>query len=119
VRLGKEASVIHEIKVEDILVPNPRKRRQKEFAEIVESISSIGLKRPITVCIKEASPRGASYSLVCGEGRLKAFILLGQIRIPAVVIDVPEDERFIRGLVENIARRAIKPHELLREVVST
>jgi ParB family transcriptional regulator, chromosome partitioning protein len=113
---GKNAPVIREIKVSDIFVPNPRKRRQKEFAEIVESISSIGLKRPITVCAQDVSEQGISYSLVCGEGRLKAFILLGQTSIPAVVIDVPEEERFIRGLVENIARRAIQPHELLRDI---
>ena len=115
--LGEEASAILEVKVADVFVSNPRKRQQREFAELVESISSIGLKRPITVCVEGKSGQGNRYNLVCGEGRLEAFKLLGQSTIPAVVIDVPEDERFLRGLVENIARRAIQPHELLRDIL--
>src|SRR4029079_14571114 len=56
------------------------------------------------------------YDLVYGEGRIKAFIALGATEIPALVVDVPKEERLLRSLVENMARRNRNPLALLREV---
>jgi ParB family chromosome partitioning protein len=51
--------------------------------------------------------------LVCGEGRLRAFKALGEAQIPALVIQVGDDDAFIMSLAENIARRKYRPLELL------
>ena len=45
------------------------------------------------------------YLLVCGEGRLNAFRILGETHIPALVVDVTDEDAFIMSLAENIARR--------------
>lgn len=44
-----EESTIRLIPLEDIRVLNPRARNKQVFAKLVENISALGLKRPITV----------------------------------------------------------------------
>lgn len=82
---------------------------------MVENIVKIGLKRPITVARRdEAEP--AEYDLVCGQGRLEAFIQLEQKAIPAIVIDADEVDCLVMSLVENCARRQHRPIDLMREI---
>ena len=101
------------IPVEKVEVLNPRERNGRVFEEIVGYIKTIGLKKPITVTPR-AGPGGEErYLLVCGEGRLKAFKSLGEATIPALVIEVSDEEAFIMSLAENIARRQSRPLELL------
>ncbi|WP_327754386.1 plasmid partitioning protein RepB C-terminal domain-containing protein (plasmid) [Sphingobium sp. SJ10-10] len=100
------------IPIDAIQVLNPRKRNKRIFEELVDSISKLGLKKPITVT--PASKGG--FSLVCGQGRLEAFIELKQERIPAIVIEVSREDSYILSLVENMARRNHSPLELIREV---
>ncbi len=49
------------------------------------------------------------YVLVCGKGRLNAFRILGETHIPALVVDVTDEDAFIMSLAENIARRGCRP----------
>lgn len=105
---------IEMIPVSAIRVLNPRARNKSKFLEIVGNISKVGLKKPITVSRRGAGDEG--YDLVCGQGRLEAYTALGQTEVPAVVIDVPREDRFIMSLVENIARRTPKSLEFAREV---
>lgn len=105
---------IEMIPVAAIRVLNPRARNKSKFLEIVGNISKVGLKKPITVSRRGAGDEG--YDLVCGQGRLEAYTALGQTEVPAVVIDVPREDRFIMSLVENIARRTPKSLEFAREV---
>jgi len=100
-----------------IQVLNPRTRNKRQHREIVNNIEAIGLKRPITVS-RRAGEGGPRYDLVCGEGRLEAFQMLGQTEIPAVVIDAPEAECLVMSLVENIARRQHRPIDLMQEIGS-
>jgi len=65
-----------------------RDRNMKVFEEIVDNIRSIGLKKPITVTERPGPDGQVSYHLVCGEGRLNAFRILGETHIPALVVDV-------------------------------
>jgi ParB family chromosome partitioning protein len=58
------------------------------------------------------------YDLICGEGRLEAFRMLGEAEVPAVVIDVSEPECLVMSLVENIARRQHRPIDLMNEIGS-
>lgn len=101
------------VPVEKIEVLNPRERNQKVFEEIVENIRQIGLKKPITVTPRLDGNGETKYLLVCGEGRLKAFKVLGELEIPAMVVDVDDDDAFIISLAENIARRQCTTKELL------
>src|SRR3546814_3373319 len=97
--------LIEMIPISRITVLNPRARNKRQHREIASNIEAIGLKRPIKVSRRDDAD-GPRYDLVCGEGRLEAFQMLGQTEIPAVVIDAPESECLVMSLVENIARRS-------------
>lgn len=101
------------VPLDRIEVLNPRERNGKVFAEIVANIKAIGLKKPVVVTPRHDGGGGIRYLLVCGEGRLKAFKALGETTIPALVIEVSEEDAFIMSLAENIARRQSRPLELL------
>ena len=103
------------IPISRITVLNPRARNKRQHREIVNNIEMIGLKRPITVSRRDG-PNGPRYDLVCGEGRLEAFQMLGQTEIPAMVIEASESECLVMSLVENIARRVQRPIDVMREV---
>jgi ParB family chromosome partitioning protein len=106
------------IPIDQISVLNPRSRNQPTFQSIVENISNIGLKRPITVSRKPQPLDGKVYDLVCGQGRLEAYQSLGQTDIPALVVEATKQDCYLMSLVENIARRNPSPVELMREVGS-
>lgn len=106
---------IEMIPISRITVLNPRARNKRQHRDIVNNIEAIGLKRPITVS-RHDGPGGPRYDLVCGEGRLEAFQMLGQSEIPAVVIEASENKCLVMSLVENIARRLPRPIDLMREV---
>ena len=106
------------IPIDRIAIPNPRDRDQKIFQEIVDSISKVGLKQPITVTRtnSESESPEHDYVLVCGQGRVEAFAALGQEQIPALLVEATEEDRMLMGLVENVARRHRRPMELLAEI---
>jgi ParB family chromosome partitioning protein len=91
------------VPIDRIKVLNSRDRNMKVFEEIVENIRSIGLKKPITVTEREGADGAPAYLLVCGEGRLNAFRLLGESHIPALVVNVTDEDAFIMSLAESIA----------------
>jgi ParB family chromosome partitioning protein len=99
-----------------IEVLNSRDRNMKVFEEIVESIQLIGLKKPITVAERPGEDGQPKFVLVCGEGRLNAFRILGETHIPALVVDVSDEDAFIMSLAENIARRGYRPLEILADI---
>jgi ParB family chromosome partitioning protein len=113
----QHAQKIEMIPISAITPINPRTRNKKQHSEIVENIDAIGLKRPITVSRRQ-TPDGVKYDLVCGEGRLEAFKLLGATEIPAVVIEANENDCLVMSLVENIARRKHRPIDLMQEIGS-
>lgn len=104
------------IPIAAIEVLNPRERNQRIFDDIVGNIKQIGLKKPITVTSRPNADGEMRYLLVCGEGRMKAFKSLGETEIPAMIIDVDDDDAFIMSLAENIARRQCRTLELLAGV---
>jgi len=101
------------IPIELIDVLNPRDRNKRVFDEIVANIQMIGLKKPITVTPRIGADGITRYLLICGEGRMKAFRSLGETGIPALVVDVDDENALIMSLTENIARRHYRPLELL------
>lgn len=103
------------IPVEEINILNPRVRSQIIAEEIRQNIQSVGLKRPITVTPRKKK-NGKMYDLVCGQGRLEAYIASGEEEIPAIIREVSEEDAHIMSLVENIARRNSNALELLQSI---
>jgi ParB family chromosome partitioning protein len=96
---------------------NPRQRDRNKFEVIVQSIKNLGLKKPIQVSLRsESEAEGPGYDLICGQGRIEAFTALGYKEIPAIVMEVSKEERLLRSLIENIARRYPAPMDLIREI---
>ena len=103
------------IPVEKIRVINARSRNKTKFREIIENISKVGLKKPITVSRRDGDE---GFDLVCGQGRLEAFVACGAIEIPAIVVDIPLEDRLLHSLVENLTRRTPSGVELANNLVS-
>ncbi|MBP7818060.1 MAG: ParB N-terminal domain-containing protein [Phenylobacterium sp.] len=104
------------VPIEKIAVLNPRGRGRRVHREIIDNIEAVGLKRPITVSRRKLADGGERYDLICGEGRIEAFQALGESQIPAIIVDLPEEECFVRSLVENVARPQHRGVDLMREV---
>jgi ParB family chromosome partitioning protein len=105
------------IPIDRIRILNPRHRDRKKFDLIVQSIKNLGLKKPVQVSVRAADEEeGPGYDLVCGQGRIEAFRALGYREIPAVVVEISKEDRLLRSLAENMARRNPAPIEMLTEV---
>lgn len=113
--MNNDATEIRSVPIREIAILNPRSRNKRVFNELVTSISHLGLKKPITVSKR---PDGSGYDLVCGQGRIEAFVALGQSEIPAVMIEATLEECYMMSLVENLARRNHSSVELLRTIGS-
>ena len=108
---------VESIPISEIRIINPRTRNRLKWQLVVQSIATVGLKRPITVSRRlQSTSDGKRYDLVCGQGRMEAFVELGEMFIPAIVIEAPEQDRQLMSLVENIARRPASTHAILFEV---
>lgn len=115
----KEPPQIVTIPINQIKIINPRNRNRDKFKLVRDNIANVGLKKPIIVSrrgAEEENPNGG-YDLVCGQGRIEAYLALGRIDIPAIVIDVPRVDRLLLSLVENMARRHRPAAEQITEVV--
>jgi ParB family chromosome partitioning protein len=111
--MSDHTAQIRSIAIADITILNPRSRNKRVFQELVTSIANLGLKKPITVSQRSSD---AGYDLICGQGRLEAFLALGQSQIPAIVVEATQEDCFVMSLVENLARRQHTPLELVREI---
>lgn len=110
------ASKVIMIEIDKINILNPRVRNKKIFTQVIDNIAQVGLKRPITVTPCRSGVEGKDYDLVCGQGRLEAFLSCGQTHIPAIVIDATEEQALIMSLVENLARRHQRAQDLLQAI---
>lgn len=111
-----EATTVQMVSLDRIRVLNPRARNKQVFAKLVENISSLGLKRPITVTPSSDQDNTGYFELVCGQGRYEAFCALGEREIPCVVVSASEADRFLISLVENLARRKHSNKDLLYSI---
>ena len=112
-----DAQKVEFVSIEQIRVINPRVRDKKKFDQIVQSIASVGLKKPITVSRRSGrNGEQAGFDLVCGQGRLEAFTALGHKEIPALIIEASREDRLLMSLVENIARRMTSPLDLALDI---
>jgi ParB family chromosome partitioning protein len=105
------------IPIAEIAILNPRSRNQVTFEAIVASIKAVGLKKPITVSPRpkvEGDP--FRYNLACGQGRIEAFLTLGEKLIPALIRQSTEEECWLKSLTENLARHPASPNALYVEI---
>ena len=113
---NRRDSNIQMIPLEQITIINPRERGKRKFKQITDNIESLGLKKPITVTPKNSANGSEEYNLVCGQGRYEAYQLLGEQKIPAIIVHVTKEELLLMSLVENLARRQHSTIELVRDI---
>lgn len=68
--------------------------------ELCNSIKEYGVIQPINV----RRTASKNYELVSGERRLRASMMAGLKEIPAIIIEVNEDDLAIMALIENLQR---------------
>lgn len=109
------AQRVEMIPIDRVTVVNPRIRNKRSFRQIIDNISKVGLKKPITVT-RRVEAGGPFYDLVCGQGRLEAYMALGQSDVPALVVTADPEDCLVASLVENCARRQHKAIDLLQDI---
>ena len=91
----------------DKIAPNPYQPRRlfdrAQLEELSQSIREYGVMQPITVRIIN----GTSYELVAGERRLRASRMAGLEEIPAVVVNISDQDSAILALIENLQRQSL------------
>ena len=88
----------------DSIRPNPYQPR-KQFSkgaleELCESIQQYGVIQPVNV--RKISSN--KYELVAGERRLRAAVMAGLKEIPAIVININDNDSAVLALIENLQR---------------
>ncbi len=86
----------------DKIDPNPHQARSElgNMQELMDSIRSKGVLVPILVRSK-----GERFEIIAGERRFVACKNLGQREIPAIEMDVAENEAMEISLIENLQRK--------------
>jgi ParB family chromosome partitioning protein len=114
---NEKENIVKLIPINLIKIINPRDRNKKKFQKIINNIANLGLKRPITVSERHDGRGEKQFNLVCGQGRLEAYIALGEKRIPAVIKkNISKEECYLMSLVENMARRRQMTVEYVRQI---
>jgi ParB family chromosome partitioning protein len=88
----------------DSVRPNPYQPR-KQFSksaleELRESIQQYGVIQPINV----RKITNNNYELVAGERRLRAAVMAGLKEIPAIIVNVNDNDSAVMALIENLQR---------------
>ncbi|MGA8255871.1 MAG: ParB/RepB/Spo0J family partition protein [Nocardioides sp.] len=90
----------------------PRQVFEEEaMAELVHSITEVGLLQPIVVRRMEPSDQGATYELIMGERRWRASQKAGLTSIPAIVRQTDDVDMLRDALLENLHRSQLNPLE--------
>lgn len=94
----------------DLIDPNPYQPRTRfdetKLEELAQSIRSSGIIQPLVL-----RRNGARYQLITGERRWRAGQRAGLHKVPAILMDVPEERALEITLVENIQREDLNPVE--------
>ncbi|MDD3223110.1 MAG: nucleoid occlusion protein [Clostridium sp.] len=79
----------------------PRKQfNEKTLNELAQSIKNYGIIQPLSVRKKDEN----IYELVAGERRLRAAKIAGLKSVPAIIIDITDDDSATIALLENLQR---------------
>ncbi len=91
------------------LRPNPHqpRKRLEGIEDLAQSVREKGLLQPLLV-----RPLGEGrYEIVAGERRYRAAMAAGLSEVPAVVLEVSQEEARALALVENLKREDLNPYE--------
>lgn len=105
---GMEKEII-EVALDDI-IPNRFQPRlafdEKGLNELAESIRQHGIIQPLV--LRKVADK---FEIIAGERRYKAAYIAGLTKVPAVIIDLNDNESAEVAIVENIQRRDLSPIE--------
>jgi ParB/RepB/Spo0J family partition protein len=76
------------------------------LTELADSIKEHGLIQPITL---RHAKDGKLFEIIAGERRFRACKLLGWQTIPAIIVDLKDEDASAITLAENIARKSLDP----------
>ena len=100
---------IIEVALDDI-IPNRFQPRlsfdEDALNELAKSIRQHGIIQPLVL-----RKVGNKYEIIAGERRYKASYIAGLTKVPAVVIDLNDNESAEVAIVENIQRKNLSPIE--------
>ena len=104
----REREII-EVSLDDI-IPNRFQPRlsfdEQGLNELAESIRQHGIIQPLVF-----RTIGDKYEIIAGERRYKASYIAGLTKVPAVIIDLNDNESAEVAIVENIQRKDLSPIE--------
>jgi len=92
--------------------PDPEQPRKSmgDLDDLVASIQSKGVLEPILVRPLDEG-EGSEFRIISGERRFRAAQEAGLYEVPAVVLDVSEQEALEIALIENLQRKDLTPFE--------
>jgi ParB family chromosome partitioning protein len=91
--------------------PDPRQPREAmgDLDELAASVREKGVLEPILV---RRSPDGRpAYRIISGERRYRAALEAGLYEVPAIEMEVTEEEALEIALIENLQRKDLTPFE--------
>ncbi len=89
---------------------NVRKRPdQGKLKELADSIKAHGVIEPIVVRREAGEGETPTYEVVCGTRRFEASKLAGKESIPAVIMDLTDEQVHEMQLIENLQREDMNP----------
>jgi ParB family transcriptional regulator, chromosome partitioning protein len=96
--------------------PDPHQPRSTmgDLHELVASIREKGVLEPILVRPRpgeEGGPSGILYRIISGERRYRAAQEAGLYEVPAIEMDVSDEEALEIALIENLQRKDLTPFE--------
>src|SRR5438105_12823618 len=93
----------------ELIEPNAEQPRTSlgNIEELPSSIREKGVLEPIVV--RQIAPN--HYQIISGERRFRAALLAGLDEIPAIELDVDDQETLEIALIENIQRKDLTPFE--------
>ena len=108
---GMDKEII-EVSLDDI-IPNRFQPRlqfdEQALNELAKSIRQHGIIQPLVL-----RKIGDKYEIIAGERRYKASYIAGLTKVPAVIINLDDNESAEVAIVENIQRKNLSPIEEAR-----
>jgi ParB family chromosome partitioning protein len=97
--------------------PDPGQPRSTmgDLGDLVVSIREKGVLEPILVRLRpgggEGGPEGVLYRIISGERRYRAAQEAGLYEVPAIEMEVSDEEALEIALIENLQRKDLTPFE--------
>lgn len=93
----------------DLIRPNPDQPRQGIDPGSIETLATSIRERGVLQPVLVRPVANGRFELVAGERRWRAAQAAGQLKVPAIVKDIPDDRLLEMALIENIQREELNP----------